>query len=172
MDNLPDRVSDNQPDQISDGNVDAPDKHKAVEIQEIHVQAVRLEGPLPPAQMLADYERVMPGLADRIVRMAELEQSHRQDLEWKEFEHPFAIARRGQILGLTAVLLFLSFAALLVIKGSPIVAGAVASIDIVAILVVFITGQAPRDTQGKQETKHNSEADQRQQSGAAPYKTD
>ncbi len=30
-------------------------------------------GPLPPAQELAGYERALPGAADRIVRMAELQ---------------------------------------------------------------------------------------------------
>lgn len=112
-------------------------------VQEFRVQAVRLEGPLPPAEMLADYEQVMPGLADRIVKMAELEQAHRHQLERNEFEHPYAVARRGQILGLAAVVLFLSFAALLAIKGHGVAAATVAGFDIVAILVVFITGQAP-----------------------------
>lgn len=34
-------------------------------------------GPLPPAEELAKYEKVLPGAADRIVAMAEREQQHR-----------------------------------------------------------------------------------------------
>ena len=38
-------------------------------------------GPLPPPAMLAQYEQVYPGLADRIVKMAEHQQDHRMYVE-------------------------------------------------------------------------------------------
>jgi uncharacterized membrane protein len=38
-------------------------------------------GPLPPPEELAKYERILPGAADRIIRMAEQQGTHRQDLE-------------------------------------------------------------------------------------------
>lgn len=41
------------------------------ELPGIEVQGVFHQGPLPPPQLLAEYERAHPGLADRIVRMAE-----------------------------------------------------------------------------------------------------
>lgn len=42
----------------------------------LHKQQVRI-GPLPSAQELADYDRAIPGLAERIVQMAEKEQEIR-----------------------------------------------------------------------------------------------
>jgi uncharacterized membrane protein len=38
-------------------------------------------GPLPPPDLLAKYERAHPGLADRIVAMAEAEGEHRRALQ-------------------------------------------------------------------------------------------
>ena len=42
---------------------------------------IRYEGPLPPSLMLKEYEDVPPGVADRILRMAEQQASHRQRIE-------------------------------------------------------------------------------------------
>jgi len=47
------------------------------EIQEIH------SGPLPPPQDFAEYEQTLPGVADRILSMAEKQAGHRQALENK-----------------------------------------------------------------------------------------
>jgi uncharacterized membrane protein len=44
-------------------------------------EATSFSGPLPPPDLLAEYEQVIPGLADRIVRMAEEEGRHRRWLQ-------------------------------------------------------------------------------------------
>lgn len=41
----------------------------------------RYSGPIPPPSALAKYEEIMPGSADRILRMAETQAQHRQSLE-------------------------------------------------------------------------------------------
>lgn len=38
-------------------------------------------GPLPPPKHLAEYERILPGAAERIFRMAEDQATHRRSLE-------------------------------------------------------------------------------------------
>jgi len=40
-------------------------------------------GPLPPPEMLGKYEEICSGAADRIIKMAETQSSHRQKLENK-----------------------------------------------------------------------------------------
>lgn len=40
-------------------------------------------GPIPPPQIMKGYEEVLPGSADRIMKMAEYEQNHRHYLEKK-----------------------------------------------------------------------------------------
>lgn len=44
-------------------------------------EASAFSGPLPPPDLLAEYERVLPGLANRIVRMAETEGESRRALQ-------------------------------------------------------------------------------------------
>jgi uncharacterized membrane protein len=53
-------------------------------------------GPLPPPAMLEQYNRVFPGCAERIVRMAEEQAHHRQGLEQSVIQSKIANERRGQ----------------------------------------------------------------------------
>lgn len=41
----------------------------------------RFSGPLPPPKQLEEYEKVLPGAADRILTMAEKQSEHRQKME-------------------------------------------------------------------------------------------
>jgi uncharacterized membrane protein len=45
------------------------------------VEVSRYSGPLPKPEDLAKYEQVLTGSADRIIRMAEQQATHRQNLE-------------------------------------------------------------------------------------------
>lgn len=98
-------------------------------------------GPIPEAELLAKYEDVLPGLANRIVQMAEREQAHRHAIERVEVQQPYQLARRGQIFAITAIVLVLGFAVFLAAIGSPITAGVLVAIDLLGLVTVFITGQ-------------------------------
>lgn len=85
--------------------------------QTVQIQQFHHEGPLPAPEDLQRYEALAPGAAERIIRMAEAEQSHRHALESKALEADasvritfqgtedarikgvFASDRRGQYLG-------------------------------------------------------------------------
>lgn len=56
-------------------------------------------GPLPPPAALAEFDRIVPNGAERIFRMAEIEQQHRISLESRGQAASIKEARRGQILG-------------------------------------------------------------------------
>lgn len=58
----------------------------------IQVQAA-FSGPIPPPEMLAQYNAVLPNGADRIVKMAEDQSAHRRRVE-----------SRGQIFGFALAL--------------------------------------------------------------------
>lgn len=47
----------------------------------IALRSEHYEGPLPPSHMLREYEEILPGSADRIIRMAERQAEHRQGIE-------------------------------------------------------------------------------------------
>ena len=52
-----------------------------------------LSGPLPPPEMLAQYEEILPGAAERILSMAERQAEHRQKMERDESEAERALKR-------------------------------------------------------------------------------
>ena len=47
----------------------------------ISILSVAFSGPHPPPEMLAAYERVVPGLADRLIHQGESQTAHRQAME-------------------------------------------------------------------------------------------
>lgn len=49
--------------------------------QQITVTQQYHQGPLPPASVMRDYDQIVPGAAERILRMAESETVHRQQME-------------------------------------------------------------------------------------------
>lgn len=61
------------------------------------VQETVFQGPLPPPEILAGYERVLPGAADRIISMAEMNQRHRHGLEARVIPAGIVSERIGQV---------------------------------------------------------------------------
>ena len=78
--------------------------------------------PLPPPQVLAEYERVMPGLSERIVRMAEKEQEERFSIA----KENVGLVKRAQWLGFTFGTATLGTSLYLITHGEPI--GSVATL--------------------------------------------
>src|SRR5437879_5157716 len=82
----------------------------AEQISALQIESVthtRLSGPLPPPEALASYNQIIPGLSDRIVKMAEAEGQHRRTLESQLLTAQIedaktyrVIEQRGQICGL------------------------------------------------------------------------
>jgi uncharacterized membrane protein len=66
---------------------------------EIQVQGKFYTGPLPQAEEMERYERITPGLADRIVKMAEKEQGHRHKIERRRNFAQIWITSAGQWFG-------------------------------------------------------------------------
>jgi uncharacterized membrane protein len=65
---------------------------------ELSVQRFQLEfsGPLPPPQILEEYNNAFPGCAERVVAMAERQSAHRQHLEKTVVQGNIAAQSRGQ----------------------------------------------------------------------------
>lgn len=84
------------------------------------------QGPIPPPNYLSQYENIHPGLADRIVKMAEKEQAHRQDMEREDLgaairanSKEFDEARLGQIFALIIGLTVIAAGAYCATNGAP-----------------------------------------------------
>lgn len=59
----------------------SPEEKRTQGIIRAAVEISRFSGPLPHPEDLAKYEQILPGAADRLIRMAEQQAAHRQNLE-------------------------------------------------------------------------------------------
>lgn len=78
--------------------VDEPNSAAAVQ-RTLVSASVSFSGPLPPPEILAKYNQVLPGSAERIMAMAEEQQRHREHLEKVVIESNAAVQKLGPILG-------------------------------------------------------------------------
>ena len=83
------------------------------------IAASRFEGPLPPPDLFAKYEQVCPGAADRILRMAEDQSKHRQELEKKIVKSNSRDSLAGIICGLLIGITTIISGAFVAAHGQP-----------------------------------------------------
>jgi len=102
-------------------------------------------GPIPDPNTLNHYNQIQPGFAERIVVMAEKEQSHRhtndsiilanQELQHKRDSFTF---RRGQTLAMLAVSFIVGLCVYCLYLGYPNQAATIATAVIVGLAGVFV----------------------------------
>lgn len=81
-------------------------------------------GPLPPASEMQKYEDILPGAAERILKMAEREQRVTSKRENKKIR----IQRLGMVLGFIALMAIIALAGVAVYWKEPWVAGAIVAL--------------------------------------------
>lgn len=98
-------------------------------------------GPLPPAEQIRAYEQVLPGSADRILRMAERQQEHRMELERMTVHEAANRSWWGLRLGFVIAVLVVGIGAAAIFTGHAL-AGFGVLIGEAAILAgVFVYGR-------------------------------
>ena len=114
------------------------------------IQISGFSGPLPPPETLAKYEQILPGSADRIIRMAEQQASHRQQLERVVIESNVS----AQKWGLGCAFIIASGAICggvwLSLKGLSGVGLAAIITALVALVAVFVYGKSSQRTELQQ----------------------
>jgi uncharacterized membrane protein len=109
--------------------------------QQTQIQHVSFQGPIPPPDALAGYERIQTGLADRIVRMAEEEQRQRHQLESEITKRSFDEARRGQNLGFAIGTVAIIAGALTATAGASIPGSIIGGGGVIGLVAVFVLGR-------------------------------
>ena len=107
-------------------------------------QSVTFSGPLPPPEILRQFDNVVPGAAERIIKMAENQSSHRMELEKKVIESDVTRSRWGQILGFIIAILGLLVSAVVAIYGSAIAGGIIGVGTLASLVGVFMYGSKTR----------------------------
>lgn len=95
------------------------------------VTTISIQWPLPPPAALEHYERVLPGAAERILRLAELQAGHRRDVETTVVDSNVRRATRGQALAFVL--------ALATILGGLVLIGLGRSVEGLASLLLAVT---------------------------------
>lgn len=105
-------------------------------------------GPIPPPEFLAEYDKICPGLGDRLVKMAEDEAAHRRSIETKltdaqveDLRAGRREARRGQICALITVLAVVGGSVYIAAQGHEIAAGLLGIGGLGGVVATFIYGR-------------------------------
>lgn len=112
----------------------------ATMVQRIH------SGPLPAPETYAQYNEIHPGAAERILKMAEKEQSHRHRSEDRIIFHEYGIRYTAQAGAIFALILLCALVAYCAFVGQPLPAALIGAVG--AIVVAFL-----RHTQMKLDSK-------------------
>lgn len=113
------------------------------EIMEMVVQH-GFQGPVPPPAMLAHYDDIVPGLANRLVELTEKEQAHRHSWMDGTLGLKSGMVKRGQWMAFTLSLLILFMAFFFANKGNTTFAGILVAVDLIGLASVFIAGRSDR----------------------------
>jgi uncharacterized membrane protein len=98
-------------------------------------------GPLPPPESLARYNEIVPGAAERILRMAETQSDHRKQLENRTVDSQIRQSDRGQWLAFAIAIAFLIGAVITALYGHDTVAGILGGATVVSLAGAFIAGK-------------------------------
>jgi uncharacterized membrane protein len=108
-------------------NTQDPNVSKAIEISLLLFSGSL---PLPPPQVLAEYNDAYPGLVEKIIHWTEQQRQHRMSLEQTRTQRTEARLDRGQWIAGSVALGGLLLASVVGIFGNPWVAGVIAIVAV------------------------------------------
>lgn len=98
-------------------------------------------GPLPSPASLKEYNNAFPNGAEKIFNISERQSEHRMDLEKLAVASDLKQSERGQLYGLIIALAFFIGAFILIWAGHDIPGTILGSVDLVALVSVFVIGK-------------------------------
>lgn len=98
-------------------------------------------GPLPPPQMLAEFDKVHPGTAERIITLTEKEQAHRHRMQEYGLKSSKRTEFTGTLIGGFALLASIAAAVGVTIYGEPWVGAAFVAIPVMGAIKKLIDGR-------------------------------
>ena len=104
-------------------------------------------GPIPPPQILEEFERIIPGAAERILHMAEENGKHQREMERSALNMVADTTRRGQRYGLLIGLTAFITCIIALWLGSEETAMTIGGVTIVGLVAVFVTSRSSNNNQ-------------------------
>jgi uncharacterized membrane protein len=107
--------------------------------QQTIVASQQWSGPLPPPDALAKFNEIIPGGAERIVRMVELEQEHSINYENKKLDCYRRDIKRGHWIGLAVSIAAIGGSVYTAYIGAhPAVSIALVSVPVFSVVIKII----------------------------------
>lgn len=120
-----------------------PEKDKKAMVSAMVALSVKTTwaGPIPPPDILAGYNDIIPDGAERILKMAEKQSDHRILMESTVINRELNQSGRGQNYAVFIVILVLIASSILVYTDHDVAGGVLGAIDLVALSSVFVIGK-------------------------------
>ena len=97
-------------------------------------------GPIPPPDTMEQYEKTLPGSADRIIKMAENQSEHRQSLEKQRLSFSNREVHLGQIFGFLIGAIAIVTGGYIASSGAQISGGVMGTSVVIGLVSVFVIG--------------------------------
>lgn len=119
-------------------------KEKAICITRI-IQQEEFSGPIPHPTIMAKYESIHPGFADRIMSMAERQNTHRIEMEANVIPEQQRQSRLGQLFAFILSVLVIVVACILIWKEEYLYGMILLTVTVLSIAALFIKGRSSID---------------------------
>lgn len=117
----------------------------------VQQQIVMTSGPIPPPEIVAGYEQILPGSADRLFSMAESQAEHRQTLEKVGLNAAIHREKQGMWIAASLATLFGLLGAGLIYTGNGTTGLAIILTELIGLGALFIGTErsAKKELRGK-----------------------
>ena len=116
-------------------------------------QVTAFAGPLPPPELLASFNDVVPGAAAKIIDMAHRQSEHRMELEKTVIVGENRRANHGLICATSLAVFIIACGTWLIAKGHDWAGATLVGIDLVGVLTAFLTGTSSRRKEREDKAK-------------------
>lgn len=127
-------------------------KNRPPQEQKSLVAALKYSGPLPPPDLLCQYSNAVPDGAERIMRMAEREQSHRHEItvsltnnESILIKSEAQLSLAGQIFAFLFAMSALACSTVVAIYGHPTAGTIIGTGTVAAVVYAFVSGRRKKN---------------------------
>lgn len=122
-------------------------KHPVKEDKKANIIAKQqfFEGPIPPPAILEGYEKICPGAADRILKMAESVTEHVNSVERDVIDAKKKEVERGQLFGFSIGALALVSSVICAYLGEGTTASIIGGTTVVGLVSVFVIGKIKKN---------------------------
>jgi len=108
--------------------------------RETTITGVSFQGPIPPPQLLAQYNDVIPDAAERILRMAENQSEHRMGLEKAVIHSDIKRSFWGLAAGFTVAMSGMASSFALILNNHSLEGSILGGGVLVTLVSTFVTG--------------------------------